>query len=173
MKRVIIVFVSLLVMVCLLGCGKSEAEESMFVDIEIQDEPITNEAQEAPEEVPNNEEVPADEVTSETVAPVFVYEDEMFTLHYIGTDIEYSPSLIFTVVNKSDQDIGFCFDAIAVNGVTEYPAFIVELLAGTEGEYWCDVSTLDGLETLTANICITDSEGYTIKECSIKDVPLS
>lgn len=173
MKRVIIVFVSLLVMVCLLACGKSEAEESLFVDIEIQDnETVVDEVQEA-QEMPVNEDLPADEETSEIVAPVFIYDDEMFTLHYIGTDVEYSPSLIFTVVNKTEQDIGFCFDAIAVNGVTEYPAFIVELLAGTEDEYWCDVSTLEGLDTLTANICITDSEGYTIKECSIKDVPLS
>ena len=170
MKRIIIVFVSLLLMVCLLACGNSETEESVFVDIEIQDE--INATDEA-EKVPVIEEMPANETTTVLADPVFVYEDEMFTLHYMGNDVEILPSLIFKVVNKSEQDIGFCFDSIAVNGVTEYPAFIVEVLAGTEGEYWCDVSTVDGLETLTANICITDSDGYTIKECSLKEVPLS
>ena len=173
MKKVIIFFVSLLVMVCLLACDKPEAEESLFVDIEMQDETqAAEETQEAFEEVPEMPEIEEKE-TSAIVAPVFVYDDEMFTLHYIGTDTEYSPSLIFNVANKTERDIGFYFDTIAVNGETESPAFIVEVLAGTEAEYWCDVSTIEGLDKLTANICITDSDGYTIKECSIKDVPLN
>lgn len=160
MKKSLILFLSLLVMACLLACGKSEVAEN---ENEISEDAVM-EAQETP--------AAAKAEISEITAPVFVYSDEMFTLHYIGTDTEYFPSLVFNVANKTEQDIGFYFETIAVNGKTESPAFIVEVMAGTEAEYWCDVSTIDGLETLTANICITDSEGYTIKECSIKDAPL-
>lgn len=142
MKKIIILFISLLVLACFFACGKSG--------------------------IPNGE-----VETTKTAAPAFIYDDEMFSLYYIGVDNEYSPCLVFNVVNKTEQDIGFCFDAISVNGATEYPAFIVDVLAGTETEYFCDVSTTDGLESLTANICITDSEGFTIKECKINDVPLS
>ena len=142
MKKALVFILVVLVAFSVLGCAGQSA------DTEPQGEAITAE-----------------------ITPKMVYDDEYITLYYIGVDDDM-PGLKFNVVNKSEQDIRFSVDEIAVNGTTEQTAYATDILAGTEVEYICDVSTLDGLEALTAKLFIGDSEGYEIKEGSIKDMPL-
>lgn len=115
-----------------------------------------------------------DPTATPTPAPVLVYESETISVYYVGFDNdEFMPGLIFNVANKSEQDFSFSFDAIAINGKTEHPMFAVDILAGTECEYFCDVSTIEGVNTLTAKMYTYDDEGYTIEEFKVKDVPLN
>lgn len=151
MKKTMFLFLLSFIMLGLTACGTPEVDKTFENEtIEVQEE-----AQDA----------------AESAVSVLVYDDEYITVYYVGSDNDM-PGLKFKVANKSDQDIRFAFDEIAVNGATEQPAYAADILAGTEAEYTCDVSTLEGMETLTAKLFIGDNEGYEIKEGSIKDIPL-
>lgn len=157
----------LLMLICttigLMGCSSAPEDDSN-----------TDIASSAETEVGLDEEVDGEPETEDGVvytAPVFVYEDEMITVEYVGVDTEW-PGLIFKVTNTSEQVFNFSVDSILVNGKTEQCFFSTEVLPDSYAEYLCDVPSLDGLNTLTANMSIYDADGYEIEEFYVSDIAL-
>lgn len=100
-----------------------------------------------------------------------IYEDSYIKIIYVGKNKEEN-GLLFKITNKSNENFSFCFESILVNGETEEPVYSTEVISGSEVEYLCDVSSVDKIETLTATMCIYDSNGFEIKDFSVKNIAL-
>lgn len=100
-----------------------------------------------------------------------IYEDSYIKVIYVGRDKEEN-GLLFEITNKSDKNFSFCFDSILIDGKTEVPAYSTEIIAGSKAEHLCDVSSIDNIESLTATMAIYDSDGFEIKDFSVKNIPL-
>jgi hypothetical protein len=119
-----------------------------------------------------NTATPADATVEPEEIAVQVLDNDMLTLTYTGID-EDGEGILFLVQNKTDKYINVYFNTIVVDGRTEEPMMGIDIEAGDEDEYICDVSEVQSLSTLTGILVIDDEDGNNLDSIYLDKVSLS
>lgn len=132
-------------MLMLSGCGKNENKDTA----------TPTDATEEPEEI-----------------AVQVLDNDILTLTYTGIEKD-GEGIMFSVHNKTDKYINVYFSTIVVDGRTEEPMMGIDIEAGEDDDYLCDVTQVQSFDTLTGILVVDDEDGNNVDSIYIDNVPLS